>query len=69
MKTIYKYYKNSNTGELISSQKFTETGIKEIPIYFYNIHGMSIGENLELKGFVEISEKKWLREKRKSEKK
>jgi hypothetical protein len=65
MKTIYTYYKNSNTGEVMKSQEFTETSITGIPIYFYGLDGMGIGENLETKGFVKISEKKWDRIKRK----
>jgi hypothetical protein len=59
MKTIIKYWKNSNTGELLKSQEFIETSIKNIPIYFYNVDGKSVGENLDLKGFVEIKEKKF----------
>ena len=58
MKTIIKYWKNSNTGELLKTQEFTETTIK-FPIYFYNIEGKQVGENLDLKGFVEIKEKKF----------
>jgi hypothetical protein len=59
MKVIIKFYKNSNTGELIKSQQFTETGITGIPVYFYNIEGKCVGENLTLEGFVEIKEKKF----------
>lgn len=58
MKTIVKFWKNSNTGELVKSQEFTETNI-DFPIYFYDTEGKSIGENLDLKGFVEIKEKKF----------
>ena len=58
MKTIIKHWKNSNTGELLKSQEFTETSI-QFPIYFYNTKGEQIGENLDLKGFVEIKEKKF----------
>ena len=65
MKAIYKYYKNSNTGEVMKSQEFTETKIKRIPTYFYGLDGKCIGENLDINGFVEISEKKWKRLKRK----
>ena len=65
MKTIYKYYKNSNTGEVMKSQEFTETKIKGIPTYFYGLDGKVIGENLDTNGFVEISENKWKRLKRK----
>ena len=66
MKTIYKYYKNSNTGEVIKSQEFTETKITGIPIYFYSLDGSKIGENLDTTGFVEISEKKGERLNRKA---
>lgn len=68
MKTIYRYYKNSNTGEMMKSQEFTETKITEIPIYLYSLDGRGIGENLDTTGFVEISEKKWERFKRKAKK-
>jgi hypothetical protein len=59
MKVVYKFYKNSNTGELIKSQEFIETQIKNIPVYFYNTEGKCVGENLTLEGFVEIKEKKF----------
>ena len=59
MKVVTKFYKNSNTGELVKSQEFTETGITGIPIYFYNTEGKCVGENLTLEGFVEIKEKKF----------
>lgn len=64
MKTIYTYYKNSNTGKLMKSQEFKETTITDIPVFFYGIDGMSVGENLSTKGFVKISEKTWNRYKR-----
>ena len=35
MKTTYTYLKNSNTGDLITKQEFSETTIKGIPIYYY----------------------------------
>jgi len=63
MKTIYKYWKNSNTGELLKSQEFTETRITDLPINYYNTNGDKVGENLDLKGFVEIKEKKFSRHK------
>ena len=66
MNTIYKHYKNSNTGEAMKSQEFTETKITGIPISFYSLDGSKIGENLDTTGFVEISEKKWERLKRKA---
>ena len=65
MVVIHKYWKNSNTGDLLKSQEFTEINITGIPIYYYDLNGKGIGENLDIKGFVEISEKKWNRGKRK----
>ena len=59
MRTIYKFYKNSNTGELVKTQQFIETGITGIPVYFYNTEGKCVGKNLTLEGFVEIKEKKF----------
>jgi hypothetical protein len=59
MKTVYNYYKNSNTGELLKSQTFTETAIKGMPINFYDVNGKKVGENLKLDGFVPISQKKF----------
>ena len=64
MKTNYEFFKNSNTGELVQKQWFTETGITGIPVYFYDVNGKQIGENMKLTGFVPISEKKFKREKR-----
>ena len=46
---------------MVSSQEFTETDITEIPVYWYDINGQSIGENLTLKGFVPISGRKFLK--------
>jgi len=60
MKTVYTYYKNSNTGELIMKQEFTESRIN-FPKNFYNYSGKSIEEQ-NLIGFVEVSEKKFNRE-------
>lgn len=65
MKTNYEFLKNSNTGELVKKQWFTETGITGIPTYFYDAKGRQIGEDLELTGFVPIAKKKFNREKRK----
>ena len=62
METTYKYYKNSNTGDLIKSQTIKSETIKSIPVYWYR-GKEAIGENLELpKGYVEVSEKKYNRE-------
>lgn len=64
MKTTYKFFKNSNTGQMVTSQEFTETDITGILIYYYNIKGKCIGEDLTLKGFVVISERKFLKYKK-----
>lgn len=63
MKTIYKYWKNSNTGDVIMSQEFTETSI-DFPINYYR-NNKSI-DTPDLTGYVEISEKKYRRIKRKT---
>jgi hypothetical protein len=65
MRTVYRNLKNSNTGEIMRSQEFTGTQIKDMPIYFYALDGSKIGENLSTQGFVEISEKTWKRLRRK----
>jgi len=67
MTTHYSYYKNSNTGELIKKVTRTESPIKW-PDYFYDIRGHELVEP-SLVGFVEISEKKWNRLKRKTNEK
>lgn len=58
MVTTYKYYKNSNTGDVVKSQTFSETTIKNIPVFYFR-NGEPIGENLELIGYVEISKKSY----------
>lgn len=60
MKTILTFYKNSNTGELIMKQHFSEISF-ESPDYFYDKNKKSI-DIPDLTGFVEISEKKFNRE-------
>ena len=60
MKVIYKYYKNSNTGEIIMKQIFSETNIK-IPEYYYNWNRREINKP-DLTGFVEISREKFDKE-------
>lgn len=65
MKVTYKHWKNSNTGHLLKTQEFTETDITGIPVYFYDADGKKCGENLELVGYVEVSEKKFNRESKK----
>ena len=55
MTTELKYYKNSNTGDLIMSQKFIGGVIKH-PVYWYR-NNKSIGEDLVMTGYVQISEK------------
>ena len=64
MKTTLTYFKNSNTKELLFRQVFTETSITDIPNFFYDSKKKSI-EARDLKGFVEISEKKFNRESKK----
>lgn len=63
MITQRKYYKNSNTGDIIISQKYIETKI-EFPIDYYQ-DNQNIGIP-DLIGYVEISEKKYNRIKRKT---
>jgi hypothetical protein len=60
MKTTYTYYKNSNTGELLMRQHFSEISFK-CRDFFYNGNRKSI-DDPDLTGFVEISEKKFNRE-------
>lgn len=62
MVTTYRYYKNSNTGDIFKSQEFTEIPF-DSPIYYYR-HNKQI-ETPDLTGYVEISEKKYNRIKRK----
>jgi len=64
MKTTITYYKNSNTGELLFTQEFTETEITGIPVYFFDANRKST-DRRDLKGFVKISEKKFNRETKK----
>ena len=63
MKTTLTYYKNSNTGQLIMKQSFSETKIK-FPDYYYDKNRKRI-DAPDLTGFVEISEKKFNRESKK----
>jgi hypothetical protein len=63
MKVICKYWKNSNTGEVLKSQEFTETTITGIPIYFYDKNGIKKGENLDLTVFIETKLKTFLKAK------
>lgn len=65
MKVTLTYFKNSNTGELIFRQRFSETDITGIPDYFYDKNRKSI-DRQDLNGFVEISEKKFNRESKRS---
>ncbi len=61
MKTTYTYYKNSNTGELIKKQSFSEIPYKQ-PDYYYNHRNHIIEEKVDLAGYVQITEKKFIRE-------
>ncbi len=62
-----EYFKNSNTGVMIKKETITETRIKGLPDFYYDINGKAIGSP-DLTGFVPISEKKFLRERNKSKK-
>jgi len=66
MSAVYKYYKNSNTGDLIRCQTFpqSEYSIK-FPTYWYR-GNEPIGENLKPVGYVEVSKKKYDRESKKA---
>lgn len=65
MITTNTYYKNSNTGELIIKQEFTETNIKLLTyIFYYDKYRKSI-DTQNLIGFVPISEKKFNKESKK----
>ena len=59
MTTIRKYLKHSNTGDIILSQEFKDTGIKGIPIHYYR-YNKSI-DTPDLTGYVEISDKTYKR--------
>jgi len=61
MKVIEKYYKNSNTGELVIRKSITDSKIKH-PDYFYNKKRQSIEDGKDLTGFVEIKQKTFNRE-------
>ncbi len=43
MKTIYTFYKNSNTGEIVMKQHFSGISFKS-PDYFYDWNNKSIGD-------------------------
>ena len=60
MKIINKFFKNSNTGELVIRKQITDSKIKH-PDYFFNYKKESI-EIKDLTGFVEVKEKKFNRE-------
>lgn len=67
MKTVLTYYKNSNTGVVIKKQHFDEIDFT-CPDFFYDVWGKKM-DNPCLKGFVEISQKKFDREVKKQNKK
>ncbi len=56
MTVLYTYLKNSNTGDIITKQEFTDTIIKGIPSYYYRNHNRII--NPDLTGYIEIKEKR-----------
>jgi hypothetical protein len=57
--SILKYFKNSNTGQLICEQTIESDVIKNIPKYYYDIYSRNLGNYFDLTGFVEIKYKKW----------
>jgi len=62
MTTEYKYYKNSNTGEVILRQIFT-SDLMNFPDCFYDRYRKRMpNELVNLTGFVEIKEKTFKRE-------
>lgn len=63
MKHNYEYLKNSNTGEIIKKYFATETRI-DFPVTYYDINGREI-EDFDPTGFVNVSEKTYIRERRK----
>lgn len=56
MRTIYTYFKNSNTNDLIERQKFIETRIIFPTNYYRNRQRINTPD---LTGYVIISEKKY----------
>jgi hypothetical protein len=60
MTTTYTFYKNSNTGEIVMKQHFSDISFK-CSDYFYDWNKKSI-DIPDLTGFVEISEKKFNKE-------
>lgn len=54
-----KYYKNSTTGHLICEQIFNSDVIKDIPNEYYDLYMRPIGHNFNLRGYVEIKQKKF----------
>lgn len=64
MEVIYKYFKNSNTGDVIMKQSFIPSEMKFIisfPDCYYDILNQPINNVPNLKGYVPISEKKYNR--------
>lgn len=62
MKTVYTYFKNSNTGDVVMKQEFKELSFEQPPYYYRNKKAIDAPD---LTGYVEISEKKYLRESKK----
>lgn len=60
MTTTRTFYKNSNTGTLIKKVSFSDLSFK-VDDNFYDFNGKPL-ENPCLKGFVEISQKKFERQ-------
>jgi len=60
MKVNIRFLKHSNSGDIALEQIFTETSIKGLPKYYY-LNGNSMQEDMDLKGFIEISKKTYER--------
>ncbi|KKL49073.1 hypothetical protein LCGC14_2319130 [marine sediment metagenome] len=56
MTFLYTYLKNSNTGDIIKKQEFSDLIIKGNTIFYYRNHNRII--NPDLTGYIEIKEKR-----------
>lgn len=54
-----KYFKNSNTGQLICETQITSDVIKNVSKGYYDIYNRFLGTDFNLKGFLPIKKKKW----------
>jgi len=54
-----KYYKNSTTGHIVCEQIFNSDIIKNIPNEYYDLYMRPIGRSFDLRGYLEIKQKKF----------